>query len=92
MIMYSMKQSTTIAGIFKQSMGARHRVGIGLSYRPAGLHRLADSFVWEVPDPDGMVRTQGIAFPMHSLESIPGLHKRLKIRALVNNRIKTKAT
>jgi hypothetical protein len=23
------------AGIFKNSMGARHRVGIGLSYRPA---------------------------------------------------------
>ncbi len=26
------------AGIFKQSMGARNRVGIGLSYRPARLH------------------------------------------------------
>ncbi len=24
------------AGIFKKSMGARHQVGIGLSYRPAG--------------------------------------------------------
>jgi hypothetical protein len=44
------------AGIFKKSMGTRHRVGIGLSYRPARLHRLA--------------------------ESIPGLHNRLKIRAL----------
>jgi hypothetical protein len=43
------------AGIFKQSVGARDRVGIGLSYRPARLHRLA--------------------------ESIPGLHKRLQIRA-----------
>jgi hypothetical protein len=41
------------AGIFKQSMGARNRVGIGLSY-------------W-------------------SLESIPGLHKRLKIRALATD-------
>ncbi len=51
------------AGIFKQSMGARNRGGIGLSYRPARLHRL-----------DGI----------HSLESIPGLHKRLKLRALVN--------
>jgi hypothetical protein len=29
------------AGIFKQAMGARNRVGIGLSYRPARLHRLA---------------------------------------------------
>jgi hypothetical protein len=30
------------AGIFKKSMGARHRVGIGISYRPARLHRLAE--------------------------------------------------
>ncbi len=29
------------AGIFKQSMGARNRIGIGLSYRAARLHRLA---------------------------------------------------
>ncbi len=31
------------AGIFKQSMRARNRLGIGLSYRPARLHRLAES-------------------------------------------------
>ncbi len=31
------------AGIFKQSMGARHRVGKGFSYRPDRLHRLAES-------------------------------------------------
>jgi hypothetical protein len=30
------------AGIFKQSMGARNRVGIGLSYRPAKLQSLAE--------------------------------------------------
>jgi hypothetical protein len=30
------------AGIFKQSMGARNRIGRGLSYRPARLHRLAE--------------------------------------------------
>jgi hypothetical protein len=30
------------AGIFKKSMGARHRVGLGLSYRPARLYRLAE--------------------------------------------------
>jgi hypothetical protein len=30
------------AGIFKQSMGARNQGGIGLSYRPARLHRLAE--------------------------------------------------
>jgi hypothetical protein len=28
------------AGILQQSMGVRNRVGIGLSYRPARLHRL----------------------------------------------------
>jgi hypothetical protein len=30
-------------GILEQSMGARNRVGIGLSYWPARLHRLAES-------------------------------------------------
>jgi hypothetical protein len=35
-----------LAGIFKQSMGARNRVGIGLSYRPARLHRLAEFIPW----------------------------------------------
>ncbi len=34
------------AGILKQSMGARNRVGIGLSYRPAGLRRLAECIPW----------------------------------------------
>ncbi len=52
-------ESSPRAGIFKQSIGARNRVGIGLSYRPARL----------------------VAGGIHSLESIPGLHKRLKIRA-----------
>jgi hypothetical protein len=30
------------ARIFKQSMGARNREGIGLSYRPARLHSLTE--------------------------------------------------
>jgi hypothetical protein len=30
------------AGILIQSMGARNREGIGLSYRPARLHRLSE--------------------------------------------------
>ncbi len=30
------------AGIFEHSMGAWNRVGIGLSYRPARLQRLAE--------------------------------------------------
>jgi len=34
------------AGIFKQSMGARNRAGIGLSYRPARPHRLAEFIPW----------------------------------------------
>jgi hypothetical protein len=33
------------AGIFKQSMGARNRVGIGLSYRPARLHSLVELLI-----------------------------------------------
>ncbi len=34
------------AGIFKKFMGARHRGGIGFSYRPARLHRLAEFISW----------------------------------------------
>jgi len=34
------------AGIFQQTMGARNRVGIGMLYRPARLHRLAALFPW----------------------------------------------
>jgi hypothetical protein len=33
-------------GIFQQSVGARNRVGIGLSYRPARLHSLAELVPW----------------------------------------------
>ena len=35
-----MSVEESCAGIFKQSMGARNRVGIGLSYRPARLEKL----------------------------------------------------
>jgi hypothetical protein len=34
------------AGIFIPTMGAGNRVGIGLSYRPARLHRLAEFIPW----------------------------------------------
>jgi hypothetical protein len=34
------------AVIFKKSMGARHRGGIGFSYRPARLQRLAEFIPW----------------------------------------------
>ncbi len=40
------KVSLLCAGIFKQSLGARNRVGIGLSYRPARLHSLAELVAW----------------------------------------------
>ncbi len=33
-------------GFFNHSMRARNRVGIGLSYRPARLHRLAEMIPW----------------------------------------------
>jgi hypothetical protein len=32
------------AGILEQSMGARNRVGTGLSYQPSRLHRLAGRY------------------------------------------------
>ncbi len=38
--------SVFCAGIFKQSMGARNRVGIGLSYQPARLHSMAELVPW----------------------------------------------
>jgi hypothetical protein len=34
------------AGNFKQSVGARNRAGIGLSYWPVRLHRLAGLIPW----------------------------------------------
>ncbi len=42
----SREGSKNWAGIFKKSMGARHRGGIGFSYRPARLHRLAEFIPW----------------------------------------------
>jgi hypothetical protein len=36
------------AGNVKQSVGARNRVGIGLLYRPARLHRLAELIPWNI--------------------------------------------
>ncbi len=38
----STRASFLCAGIFKQSMGARNRVGIRLSYRPARLHSMGE--------------------------------------------------
>jgi hypothetical protein len=41
-----MKMYICCAGIFKQCVGTRNRVGIGLSYRPARLHRFAELIPW----------------------------------------------
>ncbi len=40
---FTVNKVVNCAGIFEQSMGARNQVGIGFSYRPARLHRLAES-------------------------------------------------
>jgi hypothetical protein len=39
-------KKVTSARIFKQFMGARNRVGIGLSYRTARLHSLSELVPW----------------------------------------------
>jgi hypothetical protein len=46
LILVANKVNKIRAGIFKHSMGARNRGGIGLSYRPAKLHRLAEFIPW----------------------------------------------
>ncbi len=42
----SLASQSSSGGILEQSMGAKNRVGIGLSYRPERLHRLAESILW----------------------------------------------
>ncbi len=42
----NLREKATCAGIFRQSMGARNWVGIGLSYRPDRLHSLAELVPW----------------------------------------------
>jgi hypothetical protein len=39
-------EGLTCAGILEQSMGARNRIGKGLSYPPARLERPAESVPW----------------------------------------------
>jgi hypothetical protein len=63
-----METAVACAGIFKQSMGARNREGIGLSYVPA--------------------RQTTQPGRIGSLEWILGLHKSVKIRALVSTCVK----
>ncbi len=42
---YIKKYVVFCAGIVEQSVGARNRLGIGLSHRPARLHRLSETFL-----------------------------------------------
>ncbi len=41
-ILYNTTSERSELKFLKKSMGARHRGGIGFSYRPARLHRLAE--------------------------------------------------
>jgi hypothetical protein len=71
----------SLYGILEQSMGARNRVGIGLSYRPARLHRLAEFIPWNRFLGSKIVYKNGLATyagGVDSAESIPGLLKSLK--------------
>jgi hypothetical protein len=43
---YPRQDPLLCARILEQSMWVRNRVGIGLSFRPARLHRLAESIPW----------------------------------------------
>jgi hypothetical protein len=53
----------TSSGLLEQSMGARNRAGIGLSYRPARLHRLAES----IPGPlNNYLCTCDLYTPVHN--------------------------
>jgi hypothetical protein len=74
------------AGIFKQSMGSRNQVGIGLLYRPARA-RIFKPFMEPGihSQPGGPVRQPYLLYwlaRLHRLaESIPGLLKHLQIGA-----------
>jgi hypothetical protein len=69
----------TSAGILEQSMGARNQVGIGLSYQPARLHKLAKSISWNQFLGSFKNTISGEAFSMyyaytqqHALEQVHG--------------------
>ncbi len=82
-------------------MGAKNRGGIGLSYRPARLHRLAELIpfrflgslkvkkfgLWSLEKKKhgqpNTIQHFNFLHTSHSLESIPGPHKHLKIRAWI---------
>ncbi len=61
------------AGIFKQSMLAKKRVGKGLSYRPARLFRLAELISWNRFLGSLKVYKFEISIEYHALELDPPL-------------------
>jgi hypothetical protein len=75
------------AGIYKQSMGTRNRVGIGLLYRPARAHICKPFQEPGIDSQSGRPVGQPYLYRfarirrLASSESIPGLLKRLQIRA-----------
>ncbi len=77
---------TASAGIFKQSMGARNRLGIGLSYtarqatQPGGIGFL-ESIIWLLKRLKIRAQAKGI----DSVESIHGLLISLKIPSLIRD-------
>jgi hypothetical protein len=77
------------AGILEHSTGTRNRLGKGLPYRPARLHRLAELISWNRFLCSLKVLKYRLRPPrLHWLEeSIPGLLKSLKIRAQCPNSI-----
>jgi hypothetical protein len=62
-------------------MGARHRVGIGLSYRPARLHRLAEFIPWNRflgsinVSKYGLLICQAVALSMHGMNLLYSEYK-----------------
>jgi hypothetical protein len=55
---YQCQVQLSCAGILEQSMGARNRVGKGLSHRPVRLHRLAESIPGQkIPALDSIPRS-----------------------------------
>ncbi len=69
------------AGIIKQSMGVRNRVGIEVSYRPARAGIFKQSMGARNRVGIGLLYRATHAGGIDFLASIPGLHKSLKIRA-----------
>jgi hypothetical protein len=56
------KDDVNCAGILEQSMGARNRVGLGLSYRPA---RIPESIPWNPFLGSLKIKNSVSVFPSH---------------------------